>query len=117
MLRRIALIAVIAGGFAAAMYTEAGCSPYESPTEPLAEVRGGVFNAATGAPVGNAFLSLKRGIEVDTITRSAADGSFSFTTRAGAHRLEVIADGYQRLTMDLDLHGGINTLAVRLTPA
>src|SRR5688572_5279662 len=100
MLRRIALIAVIAGAFTGAMYTTLGCWGIGSPTEPSPPetlINGRVRNAVTGAPVANATVTVSQG-NIRTVDVTEANGTYGMSVLPGDNRIDVAASGYQPYT-------------------
>lgn len=116
MLRRLALIAVLAGGYAAAMYTSTGCSPVESPTEPQTLLSGRVVNAVSGAGVGQARVQVSQGSSVIAIN-SDADGGYSVSPPSGDNRVDVTATGFQPFTATVNVRARFTTtFDVRMQP-
>ena len=118
MWRRIALIALLAGGYAVAMYTSTGCGPYESsPSEPETLVRGRVLNAATNAPVASASVSIVQQ-NVRVVTTAGPDGAYRLAPLPGQNQIEVTAPGFQPFTATINVRvGTTTTFDVRLQPA
>ena len=122
MLRRIALIAVIAGAYGGAMYTSIGCSPLpeSSPTEPptiFGTMRGAVTNASTGAAIPGAeiFVSGTRGISASVFTDNT--GRYGVSMPVGNVSVRVSRSGYQTANATADIAAtGVTTLDFKLQP-
>ena len=122
MWRRIALIAIIAGSYAGAMYTETGCSPTEtSPTQPplvYGTLRGTVTDAKNGAAI--------PGATVAALHTSGSSGTTLFTDNNGQYQIGILAGtvnvtvskaSYQTFTTTTTVpENGVTTLDVKLQP-
>lgn len=124
MLRRTALVAVIALLFGGGMYTTIGCAPGTySPSEPITPpttVGGHVYNDVTSALVVNRSDAIRLTQDKETFTGSiAVDGSWFFggLEPGIATTITVTTAGYQTLTKRVTLVQGANQLDLRLQPA
>ena len=116
MLRRIVLIAIIAGGYTGAMYTSTGCAG-QSPTAPTEqELYGKVSNAVTAGSVAGASLTLSRGGS-SLVTTSDSNGMFRFLAPVGDNRLDVTAAGYQPYLTTVTVRTSPTGINVLLQPA
>jgi hypothetical protein len=116
MLRRIALIVVIAGSFSGAMYTTIGCGG--SPTEPVTDfgtVSGTVTNAVTSAPIAAASVDFRQGnTGVGLFTDNS--GRYDIIVPVGDSRVTVSKSGFQTFTTTITVRIGANPLDVHLQP-
>lgn len=121
MLRRIALIAVIAIVFGGAMYTTIGCGGYTSPTDPTipTTLSGTVSDAVTGNLVVNRADVVRvsqRGIV--SIGSIRVDGSYFFGgLEPGEATMTLSTTGYEPFSTRFTLVNGDNHLDIRLQPA
>lgn len=121
MFRRIALVAIIAGGYAVALYTEAGCAPLESPTQPplvLGTLRGTVTDAKSGAPIPNAtVMTATVALSSTTVLVTDNAGRYLSAIAAGSVTVTVLKAGYQTFTTGIAVtENGTTTLDVQLQP-
>jgi len=117
MLRRIALIALIAGGYAVAMYTSTGCNPSETIDIDIADLQGRVLNAVTSAPVVGASITATQGTQTITAT-SGGDGTYILIVSHGTVRLTATAPGFQPFSATVNVGAGDRTIFdIRLQPA
>lgn len=116
MLRRIALIALIAGAFSGAMYTTVGCGG-TSPTGPTSfgDVRGTVTNAQGGAPLAGVSVSATSGSSVLSLLTDSS-GVYDLVAPVGSARITASKSGFQTFNMTITVQTGINTLDIRLEP-
>ena len=116
MLRRTALIAIIVGAYAGAMYTSTGCGPL--PTEPtdMASLSGVATNAITGATVGNATVTASQGSFQSVVQTVEPGGYYSMLVRIGQNRIDVAATGYKPFTATTTVKSGANGFFIKLQP-
>ena len=115
MLRRIALIGVIAGAFTGGMYTTTGCG--KSPTEPLSStLRGTVTNAQTGAPLINVNVSAAT-LNAGGSAFTDAAGHYEVMVPAGSVQVNATKTGFKFFTTTLNIRSGtVTTLDIPLQP-
>ena len=121
MLRRLALVAIIAAVYAAAMYTEAGRAPYESPTQPplvFGTLRGTVTDAKSAAPIpGATVMTANVALGSTTVLVTDNAGRYQSEVAAGSVTVTVLKAGYQTFTTSIAVtENGTSTLNVQLQP-
>ena len=116
MLRRIAVIAIIAGAFCGGMYTTTGCGT--SPTEvPLfGTLRGTVTNAQTGAALSSVNISATTHNAGNFASTDAA-GHYELMVPAGSVQVNATKTGFQSFTRTINIQSDtVTTLDIALQP-
>lgn len=115
MLRRIALVAIIAGAFCGGMYTTFGCGGTPTEVTPVASLRGTVTNAQSGAPLSGVSVSAAGGgSSLSLLTDSA--GHYEFVVPQGNVTVTATKSGFQNFSKTVNVQSGDNNLDIALQP-